>query len=231
MDSSLGSVDAINETANTTTSTSTEPNQPDHNETTFSMKQNGECSFLGVSILYQLIQAANLFEKLDLNDVLSLALTSNQFFKQLSPMISNTYVFKYHSHTNIQHYHPKKLLIMTQNLKGLFNNPFLSNVYKIKFDNRWNLEFPELPDSVTHVTLSTNLGNYISKLPLKITHLELSYWFWQHIAQLPPTTKQVIVSEKFKQSVSHLSKDIQFKVRRWENNAWVFRPYEYQPSQ
>eukprot|EP01112_Ceratiomyxa_fruticulosa_P005786 TRINITY_DN1662_c0_g1_i11.p1 TRINITY_DN1662_c0_g1~~TRINITY_DN1662_c0_g1_i11.p1 ORF type:complete len:434 (-),score=80.95 TRINITY_DN1662_c0_g1_i11:100-1401(-) len=166
-------------------------------------ESEGTHLFPGEPILCQLLQAANLFEKLDLKDVLSLTLLSTQIFKQLSPLISNHYMLQYHDNTNIQHYHPKKLLVTTHNLQGLFNHPLLSNLYKIKFDKKYNFAIPSLPDSVTHVTLADDFNQEITSLPyVNITHLTLGKYFNSKITNLPLTIIYLKFDYHFDQPIS-----------------------------
>eukprot|EP01112_Ceratiomyxa_fruticulosa_P005788 TRINITY_DN1662_c0_g1_i9.p1 TRINITY_DN1662_c0_g1~~TRINITY_DN1662_c0_g1_i9.p1 ORF type:complete len:155 (-),score=43.98 TRINITY_DN1662_c0_g1_i9:588-1052(-) len=134
-------------TITTTITTCTSPNQLENNEITSSLQHDGRFLFSGEPVICQLIQATNLFQKLTLKDILSLTFTSQQIFKQLSPLISNRYFLHYHDNTNIQHYHPKKLFITTPNLEKLFDDPFLSNVYKIKFTQFFDFRTNKLPDS------------------------------------------------------------------------------------
>eukprot|EP01112_Ceratiomyxa_fruticulosa_P005921 TRINITY_DN1672_c1_g2_i1.p1 TRINITY_DN1672_c1_g2~~TRINITY_DN1672_c1_g2_i1.p1 ORF type:complete len:345 (-),score=61.57 TRINITY_DN1672_c1_g2_i1:202-1236(-) len=321
-----------------TTSTSTEPNQLDHNEPTSSFQcddfgdedlkrksrsikgkekvvteprevivtqpnyklereteqqQKGRHLFPGDPVICQLIQAADLFERLDLQSVLTVSQTSKQILQQLSPFISSTFMLKYHDYTNIQHYHPKKLLVSTNNLGTLFINPFLTKVYKIKFDDDCKFELTQLPDSVTHLALPKRFNSKISKhlsnitnlkfgwffnypissetlprnltyikfgvyfnqiidylLPEKLTHLkfhkhshftktvnglppnltfiQFGQHFRQFISQLPSSMKQVIFFYGYNLPVDHLlevSKNIQFKIRTWENKKLVCKTY------
>eukprot|EP01112_Ceratiomyxa_fruticulosa_P020847 TRINITY_DN7219_c0_g2_i1.p1 TRINITY_DN7219_c0_g2~~TRINITY_DN7219_c0_g2_i1.p1 ORF type:complete len:446 (+),score=59.91 TRINITY_DN7219_c0_g2_i1:150-1487(+) len=162
--------------------------------------------FPGDPIICQLIQAADLFKKLSLKDNLSLALTSTRIFKQLSPLISNTYLFNYHDHTNIQHYHPRKLFVMTDNLKALITKSHFSNLREIEFHVECNFPVPPLPESVTHLTLGHKFNEKIKNLPSKLTHLTFQYGFNRPISRdnLPPRLTYLSLSKKFEQPITTL---------------------------
>eukprot|EP01112_Ceratiomyxa_fruticulosa_P013890 TRINITY_DN3938_c0_g1_i19.p1 TRINITY_DN3938_c0_g1~~TRINITY_DN3938_c0_g1_i19.p1 ORF type:complete len:301 (+),score=45.39 TRINITY_DN3938_c0_g1_i19:165-1067(+) len=198
-------VDASNGNTNTTTETSSEPNRL-HYDGNISFQRDGMRLFPGDPIICQLIQAANLFRKLGLRDILSLALTSQQIFKQLSPLIPDHFLLRYHEKTNIQHYHPKKLLICTSKLDGLFNNPFLFNLREVKFDNECNFEVTELPASVTHLKFGLKFNKKITKLSPNITHLELGLYFDQPISRsgLPVNLTHLTIVGQFNQPVNDL---------------------------
>eukprot|EP01112_Ceratiomyxa_fruticulosa_P013790 TRINITY_DN3897_c0_g1_i2.p1 TRINITY_DN3897_c0_g1~~TRINITY_DN3897_c0_g1_i2.p1 ORF type:complete len:394 (-),score=57.63 TRINITY_DN3897_c0_g1_i2:123-1304(-) len=149
--------------------------------------------FPGEPIICQLIQAANLFQKLSLEDILSLTLTSQQILKQLSPFISNYYFLRYHEKSSIQNFHPKKLLITTHNLEKLFSNSLLSNLREVIFDVYYNFEVPKLPDSVTHITFKKYFNSEITKLPPHLTFLEFTSTY-----NLPLPT------ENFPRTLTHL---------------------------
>eukprot|EP01112_Ceratiomyxa_fruticulosa_P013889 TRINITY_DN3938_c0_g1_i17.p1 TRINITY_DN3938_c0_g1~~TRINITY_DN3938_c0_g1_i17.p1 ORF type:complete len:360 (+),score=56.99 TRINITY_DN3938_c0_g1_i17:1279-2358(+) len=181
--------------------------QHNHNQLEIEPRQqNGMRLFPGDPIICQLIQAANLFRKLGLRDILSLALTSQQIFKQLSPLIPDHFLLRYHEKTNIQHYHPKKLLICTSKLDGLFNNPFLFNLREVKFDNECNFEVTELPASVTHLKFGLKFNKKITKLSPNITHLELGLYFDQPISRsgLPVNLTHLTIVGQFNQPVNDL---------------------------
>eukprot|EP01112_Ceratiomyxa_fruticulosa_P003559 TRINITY_DN1387_c0_g2_i2.p1 TRINITY_DN1387_c0_g2~~TRINITY_DN1387_c0_g2_i2.p1 ORF type:complete len:319 (+),score=65.54 TRINITY_DN1387_c0_g2_i2:189-1145(+) len=206
----------------------------------------------GDPVICQLIQAANLFQKLDLKSILSLAHTSKQIFKQLSPLISDRFMCYFHANTNIQHFHPKKFLILTSNLDGLFNNPFLSNVREVKFDDNFDFAYTKLPSSVTHITFSNlfdrkltqlptelthlKLGNNFNQmisrenLPFKLTHLNLGWCFNQYISSLPDSVQQITFFPRYRQTFHHLSKSIQLQVKVLENDKWITKPYQLMQS-
>eukprot|EP01112_Ceratiomyxa_fruticulosa_P013054 TRINITY_DN3650_c0_g1_i3.p1 TRINITY_DN3650_c0_g1~~TRINITY_DN3650_c0_g1_i3.p1 ORF type:complete len:278 (+),score=62.51 TRINITY_DN3650_c0_g1_i3:218-1051(+) len=219
-----------NDNTNTTTSTGTEPHQIENNETTHSLK-NGLRLLPGDPLICQLIQAANLFEKLELKSVLSLARTSKQIFKQLSPFIENTFMLQYHQKTNIQHYHPKKLLLSTDNTGSLFSNPCFSNVNKVKIDTKYHFKLPKLPNTITDVTLayyynepisSTKLPSCLTRLttgptfdqpvnelPQTLTCLKVGYWFNQPINDLPINLINLELGQMFRQYIRSLPLSVQ----------------------
>eukprot|EP01112_Ceratiomyxa_fruticulosa_P013123 TRINITY_DN3673_c0_g2_i1.p1 TRINITY_DN3673_c0_g2~~TRINITY_DN3673_c0_g2_i1.p1 ORF type:complete len:216 (+),score=35.23 TRINITY_DN3673_c0_g2_i1:435-1082(+) len=115
------------------------------------------------------------------------SLTRDHFkaiFKATLTLIENHLILHYHRNTNIQHFHPKKLLISTPNLRGLLYNPFLSNVRDIVFGDGYFFTITPLPSWITHVTFNNNYNTCfsINKLPDQITHLSLGWSFNQPIS-------------------------------------------------
>eukprot|EP01112_Ceratiomyxa_fruticulosa_P000911 TRINITY_DN1086_c0_g1_i4.p1 TRINITY_DN1086_c0_g1~~TRINITY_DN1086_c0_g1_i4.p1 ORF type:complete len:249 (-),score=41.32 TRINITY_DN1086_c0_g1_i4:318-1064(-) len=208
-------------------------------------------------IIYQLTKAANFFDKVNLQDIVSLAVTSSHIFKRLSPVIADHYTLHFHRLTPMRFCRPKRLLFsehqLGRNLLEL-NDPLLSSLWKITFSDDWNYSVTKLPASVTHVQFGVNFNNsYImlplhphithiffgfrfnqpistANLPLNLTHLSFGYCFRQIISSLPPNVQQVTFSRQYNQPIDHLSKDIQFLVVMYEGSNNPV-PYRYNHNQ
>eukprot|EP01112_Ceratiomyxa_fruticulosa_P013079 TRINITY_DN3658_c0_g8_i1.p1 TRINITY_DN3658_c0_g8~~TRINITY_DN3658_c0_g8_i1.p1 ORF type:complete len:254 (+),score=45.71 TRINITY_DN3658_c0_g8_i1:160-921(+) len=184
-------------------------------------QQKGRCLFPGSPVICQLIQAANLFQKLGVEEVIFLALTSKQLFIQLSPLIEGHFLFHYRDNTIIQHYHPKKLFISTFNLEGLFTDPFLSKVYKIKFDSSYNFEVPKLPSSVTHIHFGDRMNQPITdkNLPTTTQSIVFGKYYNQAITTLPHKITQLEMNEFYRQPFNNCSQCItHLKFNTWFNH-------------
>eukprot|EP01112_Ceratiomyxa_fruticulosa_P012259 TRINITY_DN3386_c0_g4_i1.p1 TRINITY_DN3386_c0_g4~~TRINITY_DN3386_c0_g4_i1.p1 ORF type:complete len:131 (-),score=11.22 TRINITY_DN3386_c0_g4_i1:332-724(-) len=88
-------------------------------------------------------------------------------------------MFHYHRNTVYQHYHPKKLFIITPHLQGLLTNPFLSNVREITFPDYWAYPLTKLPNTVTHINFGYHFDGPVSteNLPPRLTHLKFGRFF------------------------------------------------------
>eukprot|EP01112_Ceratiomyxa_fruticulosa_P016535 TRINITY_DN500_c1_g1_i1.p1 TRINITY_DN500_c1_g1~~TRINITY_DN500_c1_g1_i1.p1 ORF type:complete len:371 (-),score=68.67 TRINITY_DN500_c1_g1_i1:251-1363(-) len=163
--------------------------------------------FPGEPVIFQLIQAANLFQKLSLDDVRSLARTSTQLFKQVSPLISNEYMLYYHKKSVIKHYYPTKLYISTPNLEKLLSNPCFSKVHKVKFDDHFNFPINQpLPPSVTHAIFGRQFNQNLTTLSSNLTRIEFGRDFNVPISSenLPASLKQLTVGSRFNQPLDDL---------------------------
>eukprot|EP01112_Ceratiomyxa_fruticulosa_P012313 TRINITY_DN3401_c0_g2_i2.p1 TRINITY_DN3401_c0_g2~~TRINITY_DN3401_c0_g2_i2.p1 ORF type:complete len:344 (+),score=50.68 TRINITY_DN3401_c0_g2_i2:229-1260(+) len=199
-------------------------------------EQQGKRLLPGEPILSQLIQAADLFQKLDLRSILSLLLTSTHLFKQISPLLSDQYLLHCHEHTNIQLFYPKKILIThSKYFEKLFDNPFLTNLYKIRFGDNCELRIPKLPSSVTHLhlgpqfdlTVNSSVHNFspslthltfgrffsqahpIKHLPPSLTHLKFDEYFNEPVDSLPNKLTHIEFGERFYKPLTQLPASVQ----------------------
>eukprot|EP01112_Ceratiomyxa_fruticulosa_P001128 TRINITY_DN1110_c0_g4_i3.p1 TRINITY_DN1110_c0_g4~~TRINITY_DN1110_c0_g4_i3.p1 ORF type:complete len:444 (+),score=61.42 TRINITY_DN1110_c0_g4_i3:952-2283(+) len=198
-------------------------------------RKEGGHLFPGEPILCQLIQAANLFQKLGLKDILSLTLTCTQIFKQLSPLISDHYMFRYNYKTNLQHYHPKNVVLFSTNVECLFNNPCLSNIQSVMFDDYCFPEVITLPDSVTHFTVGSkymfdtppSFNQKVTKFPSHITHLTLGYYYNQTLStkNLPTCLTHLILGSEFNQSLN----DLPYSLLYLQTSDYFMQPLSHLP--
>eukprot|EP01112_Ceratiomyxa_fruticulosa_P012253 TRINITY_DN3386_c0_g1_i2.p1 TRINITY_DN3386_c0_g1~~TRINITY_DN3386_c0_g1_i2.p1 ORF type:complete len:426 (-),score=52.61 TRINITY_DN3386_c0_g1_i2:265-1542(-) len=134
----------------------------------------------------QLVQAAQLFERLGERDALRLVLCSKQTCTLLPQIFDHCWI-RYHRNRNFQAHKPKRLFIVTPRLDQLLNNQTFSQLSEITFAHFWNYPLPKLPDTITSIKFGHHFDCAISadNLPSSLTYLTLGEGFDHPITSLP----------------------------------------------
>eukprot|EP01112_Ceratiomyxa_fruticulosa_P016322 TRINITY_DN4912_c0_g1_i2.p1 TRINITY_DN4912_c0_g1~~TRINITY_DN4912_c0_g1_i2.p1 ORF type:complete len:213 (-),score=24.17 TRINITY_DN4912_c0_g1_i2:200-838(-) len=164
-------------------------------------------------------------EVLDVNDWMSLAITSKLIFSLAKQIIERKYclVFKF---TRISWYSPNRMITSLQNMpKVITADMFPPSITQLTFHNYFNQKIESLPTTLTHLNFGwaydksvnnilppslthLSFGHYynrpISAFPHTLIHLKFSYYFNHPLPPLPPNLVFLELGERFRQPLKNL---------------------------